>query len=135
MKMNTPYTCLYTYVSGEHSNKQKCDFFLIPVFDVRQVPHHYHPPFIFNALLLLPLTYTVTKINDRHDFLAKLVTTKSKEDLSYETVNILLVGVTICFIIFSILEMAFYYIYNYWVSFYLLYMYLLHRNNSYFLSL
>ena len=91
--------------------------------------------FIFNALLLLPLTYTVTKINDRHDFLAKLVTTKSKEDESYETVNILLVGVTICFIIFSILEMAFYYIYNYWVSFYLLYMYLLNRNDLYFLSL
>ena len=91
--------------------------------------------FIFNAPLLLPLTYTVTKINDRHDFLSKLVTTKSKEDLSYETVNILLVGVTICFIIFSILEMAFYYIYNYWVSLHLLYMYLLNRNDLYFLSL
>ena len=72
--------------------------------------------FIFNAVLLFPLWYTVSKINERHEFLESLVTAKEKEKGSYDAANSILIGTIICFIVFSFLEMAFYYIYNHFVS-------------------
>ena len=71
---------------------------------------------IFNGVLLFPLCYTVSKINQRHEFLVKLITAKGNEIESHDAANSILIGTSICFVVFSLLEMAFYYIYNRWVS-------------------
>ena len=64
--------------------------------------------FIYNARLFV-LAYN---ISNRHWFLKSLVGTKKEEEISYERIMTLVISVTTMIIVFSILEVAFFFIYN-----------------------
>ena len=51
-------------------------------------------------------------ISSRHWFLKNLVGTKKEEEISYERIMTLAISVTTMIIVFSILEVAFFFIYN-----------------------
>ena len=51
-------------------------------------------------------------ISNRHWFLKSLVGTKKEEEISYERIMTLVISVTTMIIVFSILEVAFFFIYN-----------------------
>ena len=64
--------------------------------------------FSYNARLFI-LAYN---ISSRHWFLKSLVGTKKEEEISYERIMTLVISVTTMIIVFSILEVAFFFIYN-----------------------
>ena len=59
---------------------------------------------------------SVYNINTRHAFLTRLIGTKSEEDTSLEAVNHLATVVTVTAVVAWGLELAFYFIYNRFVS-------------------
>ena len=56
------------------------------------------------------------KINERHNFLHRLLGTKPEEDLSYKNANEIILIISSFLILFSFLEVVFYYLYNTKVS-------------------
>ena len=57
------------------------------------------------------------KIRQRHDLLAKTIGVKKQEEDSLANSNTLMITVTVCMIVFSVLEVALYLLYNRMVSF------------------
>ena len=53
------------------------------------------------------------KINRRHEFLGRFITTKEEENYSFEMVNYLVELISSLFVLFSLLEIIFYYLYNF----------------------
>ena len=59
------------------------------------------------------------KIHERHSFLTQLLgVTKLEEDLSYTNITNLVTVVTVCMVLFSLGEVAMYFLYNFKVSLY-----------------
>ena len=50
-------------------------------------------------------------MNQRHQFLERFITVKDDEVISYENMNTCLLTVTVCFCVFSVLEVTCYYLY------------------------
>ena len=63
-----------------------------------------------------PVFYIVLQINERHEFLTKLIGSKEEEDRSYRNADAVMKATTTCMIVFSFLEVVIYYVYNYQVS-------------------
>ena len=59
------------------------------------------------------LAYQVDK---RHKFLERLITVKDEEVTSYENMNACVITLTVCVIMFSVLEVASYFTYLNYVS-------------------
>ena len=57
----------------------------------------------------------VLQINERHEFLSNLIGSKEEEDRSYKNADEVMKATTSCMIVFSLLEIAIYYVYNYQV--------------------
>ena len=55
-------------------------------------------------------------MDKRHKFLERLITVKDEEVTSYENMNACLITVTVCVFVFSVLEVASYFIYLNYVS-------------------
>ena len=90
---------------------------------------------IFTLLMICPLYYTgtgvmlngrwfiiktfisVAKINDRHNFIQRLIGSKEDENVSFENGNKVVMVVSICCLVFTALETLFYFLYNIRVSF------------------
>ena len=72
--------------------------------------------FVFKMLMLVPLWYTVLRIISRHMILKASIGTREDEDSSFIRGIILLRGTSGALIIFSVLEMGFYYLYNFKVT-------------------
>merc|ERR1719384_1514824 len=68
--------------------------------------------FIFNLVMLVPLIYTGSKINERHALLEGTIGILKTEDHSYKRVHLLLNISLPFFIIASVLEPAVYMFYN-----------------------
>ena len=65
--------------------------------------------------MLLIVLFIAYQVNQRHAFLKWLVTVKDEEVISYENINSCLVTVTTCLCVFSVMEVAAYFIYAKWV--------------------
>ena len=66
-------------------------------------------PFLLSIILLLGY-----KIHERHSFLTQLLgVTKPEENVSYTNITNLVLGVTVCTILFSVGEVAMYFLYNF----------------------
>ena len=65
--------------------------------------------------LCLTVLFLAYQVNQRHTFLKWLVTVKDEEVTSYENINSCLVTVTTCLCVFSVMEVAAYFIYAKWV--------------------
>ena len=50
-------------------------------------------------------------MNQRHQFLERFITVKDDEVISYENMNTCLLTVTVCFCVFSVLEVTCYFLY------------------------
>ena len=90
---------------------------------------------IFTLLMICPLYYTgtgvmlngrwfiiktfisVAKINDRHNFIQRLIGSKEDENVSFENGNEVVMVVSICCLVFTALETLFYFLFNIRVSF------------------
>ena len=90
---------------------------------------------IFTLLMICPLYYTgtgvmlngrwfiiktfisVAKINDRHNFIQRLIGSKEDENVSFENGNKVVMVVSICCLVFTALETLFYFLFNIRVSF------------------
>ena len=55
-------------------------------------------------------------MDKRHKFLERLITVKDEEVTSYENMNACLITVTVCVIVFSVLEVTSYFTYLNYVS-------------------
>merc|ERR1719412_830557 len=62
--------------------------------------------------MLLPLWLTDYNIKRRHELLAGTIGAKQEEEASLSASNTLVITATVCMIVFSILEVAFYRLYN-----------------------
>ena len=72
--------------------------------------------FLFNGLMLIPLTYTLNNIFGRHKFLEDTIGTTKDEDYSYaNATKLLCVGVS-GFLGLSLMELGLFLIYNNFVS-------------------
>ena len=60
--------------------------------------------------------FTDYKIKQRHELLARTIGVKQEEEASLSASNILVITATVCMIVFSILEIIFYRLYNCKVS-------------------
>ena len=60
--------------------------------------------------------FVAYQVNQRHAFLKWLVTVKDDEVISYENINSCLVTVTTCLFVFSMMEVAAYFVYAKWVD-------------------
>ena len=68
---------------------------------------------ILTTLIIFP----AYKVHERHNFLISLLgVTKPEEDVSYTNVTNLVISVTVCSILFSLGEVAMYFLYNYKVQ-------------------
>ena len=65
--------------------------------------------------MLLIVLFIAYQVNQRHAFLKWLVTVKDEEVISYENINSCLVTVTTCLCVFSVMEVAAYFVYGKWV--------------------
>ena len=63
----------------------------------------------------MTVLFLAYQVNQRHAFLKWLVTVKDDEVISYENMNSVLVTVTTCLVVFSVMEVAAYFIYAKWV--------------------
>merc|ERR1712046_113551 len=66
----------------------------------------------FSMIMLIPLWFTDYKINLRHTLLTRCIGAKKEEEDSLSNCNTLMITVTVCMIVFSILEVAMYLLYN-----------------------
>ena len=64
----------------------------------------------------LTVLFLAYQVNQRHAFLKWLVTVKDDEVISYENINSCLVTVTTCLFVFSMMEVAAYFVYAIWVD-------------------
>ena len=64
---------------------------------------------LFNIILNIIL---VQNIESRHNLLRRTIGTRSEENESYQTAQTLQLSITICLVLFSLLEMIFYFAYN-----------------------
>ena len=63
------------------------------------------------------MIFAAYKVHERHNFLISLLgVTKPEEDVSYTNVTNLVISITVCSILFSLGEVAMYFIYNYKVQ-------------------
>ena len=68
---------------------------------------------ILTTLIIFP----AYKVHERHNFLISLLgVTKPEEDVSYTNVTNLVISVTVCSILFSLGEVAMYFLYNHKVQ-------------------
>ena len=71
---------------------------------------------LFSLVMLVPLWYTGYKVRTRHFFLRMLIGTKPEEDESFDTINNLLIIITLTLIFSCLMETFFYFLYNHQVT-------------------
>ena len=73
---------------------------------------------MFNGKCFIIKTFiSVANINDRHNFIQRLIGSKEDENVSFENGNEVVMVVSICCLVFTALETLFYFLYNIRVSF------------------
>ena len=75
-----------------------------------------HSTLVSNLTILISPGY---KVHERHSFLTRLLgVTKPEEDVSYTNIMKLLTWVPVCIVLFSVGEVAMFFVYNFKVSTY-----------------
>ena len=93
-----------------------CQFCLQLDDDVPTVVHGWVNSNILIEVMWMYTCVLVLQINERHEFLTKLIGSKEEEDRSYRNADKVMKATSTCMIVFSLLEVVIYYVYNYQVS-------------------